>query len=151
MRRKNIGLLTLAVLVFLTSSVAFAQPRKGWRGSGGWGMGAAYQRMYNPATVETISGLVDSVEKVTPMKKMSYGIHLSLKTEKEMVSVHLGPGWFIERLDTRIEKGDQIEVKGSKITLDGKPALIAAEIKKRDIVLKLRDDAGFPVWSGWKQ
>ena len=25
-----------------------------WRGSGGWGMGTPYQRMYDPAKVETI-------------------------------------------------------------------------------------------------
>ncbi len=39
-------------------------------------------------------------------------------------------------------------MKGSKITFDGAPAIIAAEIKMVDTVLKLRDDNGFPVWAG---
>ena len=54
-------------------------------------MGTPYQRMYNPATVETISGTVESVDKITPMRGMYYGIHIQLKTDKETISVHLGP------------------------------------------------------------
>ncbi len=141
-------------IIILTASFAFAQPMKGmmkWKGSGGWGMGSQYNRMYNPATVETVSGTVESVDKVTPMKGMMYGIHLLLKTDKETISIHLGPGWYIERLDTKIEKGDKIEVKGSRITFAGKPAIIAAEVKKGDNVLILRDSAGIPAWAGWRR
>lgn len=45
------------------------------------------QRNYDPKTVETIEGKVLSVEK-TPSKGRSYGIHLTLQTGKETVSVH---------------------------------------------------------------
>jgi CBS domain containing-hemolysin-like protein len=107
--------------------------------------------MYNPATVETITGEVVSIDKITPMKGMNYGIHLKVKTDKETVSVHLGPGWYIERLDTKIDVGDKVEVKGSRVTVSGGPAIIAAEVKKGDAVLKLRDDNGFPAWAGWKR
>jgi hypothetical protein len=82
---------------------------------------------------------------------MKRGIHLLLKTEKETIPVHLGPDWFIERQDTKIEKGDRIEIKGSRVTLGGKPAIIAAELKKGESVLILRDSAGVPVWSGWRR
>ncbi len=150
--RKIVGLL-VAVSMILAASLTFAQPMKGmnWRGSGGWGMGTQYQRIYNPATVETISGTVESVDKITPMKGMYSGIHVMLKTDKETISVHLGPEWYIERLDTKIEKGDKIEVKGSRVTMMGKPAIIAAEVKKGDNVLKLRDDNGIPAWAGWRR
>lgn len=151
MRTKSFISLMVAVSMLLAVSVAFAQPWKGWRGSGGWGMGTQYQRMYNPATVETISGTVEAIDKITPMKGMYYGIHLLLKTAKETVSVHLGPGWYIERLDTKIEKGDKVQIKGSKVTMMGKPVVIAAEVKKGDSVLKLRDENGIPVWAGWRR
>ncbi len=154
MRMRKVLSLLVAVSLVLAASFAFAQPMKGWkgwRGSGGWGMGTQYQRMYNPATVETISGTVELVHRITPMKGMSYGVHLQLKTEKETISVHLGPGWYIERLDTKIEKGDKIEVKGSGVTMMDKPAIIAAEVKKGDNVLVLRDSAGIPAWSGWRR
>ncbi len=144
----------LAVSFALTASLVSAQPMKGmmkWRGSSGWGMGTQYQRMYNTATVETISGIVESVDRIIPMKGMSYGVHIMVKTEKETISVHLGPGWYIERLDTKIEKGDEIEIKGSRVTIMDKPAIIAAEVKKGDSVLILRDGAGIPVWAGWRR
>jgi hypothetical protein len=114
-------------------------------------MGTQYQGMYSPATVETISGTVEAVDKTTPMRGMHYGIHLLVKTDKETISVHLGPEWYLERLDTKIEKGDEVQVKGSRVTMMGNPAIIAAEVKKGDAVLKLRDDNGIPVWSGWKR
>jgi hypothetical protein len=150
MRRKSIISLVVAVSLLLTVSIALAGPWRGWRGSGGWGMNDPYQRNYNPATVETISGVVESVDKVTPLKGMYSGIHLMVKTDKETISVDLGPEWYIERLDTKIEKGDKIEVKGSRVTLSGKPAIIAAEVKKGDSTLVLRDSAGIPAWAGWR-
>jgi hypothetical protein len=150
--RKTISIVTaVAAAMILISSVSFAGPWKGYRGSGGWGMGSPYQRMFNPATVETISGTVESVDKVMPMKGMYSGIHLTIKTEKESVDVHLGPEWYIERLDTKIQKGDTIEVKGSRVTIAGKPVIIASEVKKGDDVLVLRDSNGIPAWAGWRR
>ena len=140
-----------ALLVAGLTAPASAAPWKGWRGSGGWGAGGDYQRMYNSATVESITGAVVSIDKITPTKGMSNGIHVVVKTDKESIPVHLGPAWYVERLDTKIEKGDVIEVKGSRIAYNGKPAIIAAEVKKGDAVLKLRDDNGYPAWAGWRR
>jgi len=94
---------------------------------------------------------VESVDKVTPVKGMYSGIHLMVKTDKETISVDLGPEWYIERLDTKIEKGDKVGVKGSRVTIAGKPSIIAAEVKKGDSTLVLRDSAGIPAWAGWRR
>jgi len=59
--------------------------------------------------------------------------------------------WHVENQDIKIEAGDRIEVKGSRITYAGKPAIIAAEVKKGDEILTLRDENGFPVWAGWRR
>ncbi len=151
MNGKSMLSVLTALLVVVSAATVFAAPGKGGGGSGGWGMGGSYQRMYNPATVETVTGTVESVEKVTPMTGMRYGIHLMLTTGKETIPVHLGPGWFIERLDTKIVKGDTVEVKGSRVMVAGKPAIIAAEVKKGGETLKLRDENGVPVWAGWRR
>lgn len=82
---------------------------------------------------------------------MSYGAHMVVKTNKEEISVHLGPGWYLENQDVMIEPKNTVEVKGSRIIFEGKPAIIAAEVKKGDQALKLRDESGLPVWSGWKR
>jgi hypothetical protein len=44
--------------------------------------------------------------------------------------VHLGPSWYLENQDVKIEPKDKVEVKGSRITFGGKPAIIATEIKR---------------------
>ena len=149
--RLGLALATMSVLVGAVSS--FAQPRQGmmWRGSGGWGPGSQYNRMYDPKAVETISGEVTSIDRITPMKGMTGGVHMNVKTEKDTISVHLGPGWYLENQDVKIETKDRVEVKGARTTFAGKPAIIAAEVKKGDEVLKLRDDSGFPVWAGWRR
>jgi hypothetical protein len=150
---KKIGILVTAIFILsiLLVTDSFAQRGMKWKGSGGWGMGTQYGKMYNPKTVETISGEVVSVDKITPMKGMSYGVHMIVKTNKETISVHLGPEWYIESQDVKIMPKDKVEVKGSRITFGGNPAIIAAEIKKGEQVLKLRNENGFPVWSGWRR
>jgi len=142
-----------AIVIMGLFSAVESSARQGmkWKGSGGWATGSPYNQMYDLKTVETLTGEVVSVDKVTPMKGMSYGVHLTLKTDKETVSVHLGPGWYIENQDIRIEPKDRVDVTGSRITYEGKPAILAAEIKKGEETLKLRDEGGVPVWSGTRR
>lgn len=92
-----------------------------------------------------------SVDTVIPMPGMAEGIVLLLTLETVSVPVHLGPMWYIERLDRRIEVGDWIDVKGSKAFAAGVSAVIAAEVRKSDSVLVLRDAAGVPAWTGWQR
>jgi hypothetical protein len=114
------------IIEVLGAQPAFAQGMK-WRGSGGWGPGGQYMGMYDPKSVETVKGEVVSVDFVTPMKGMTRGVHLVLKTEKESIPVQ------------------------ARVTLAGKPAIIAAEVKKGDAVLTLRDASGFPAWSAMRR
>jgi|UniRef100_A0A7C3SJF7 hypothetical protein len=145
MKKAGLALALLGLVALVWAGAAMAQPRRGW---GGWGPGERYGRMYNPATVETLSGEVTKVERFTPGRGMGYGVHLTLKTATETISVHLGPSWYVEQQGLTFAAGDKLEVTGSRITYQGKPAIIAAEVKKGDKVLKLRDAQGVPVWAG---
>jgi hypothetical protein len=78
---------------------------------------------------------------------MGYGVSLTLKTSKETIMVYLGPGWFLEKQDLTFAPQDQVEITGSQTTLQGKPTIIAAQVKKGDKSLKLRDPAGIPAWA----
>ena len=153
MRKIGVSLVIAAIAALLAAVSSNAQPGPGmmWRGSGGWGPGTPYNKMYDPKTVETISGEIISVDRITPNKGMAGGVYMNVKTDKETISVHLGPSFYIENQDVKLQAKDKVEVKGSRITFGGKPAIIAAEVKKGDEVLKLRDDTGFPVWSGWRR
>lgn len=116
----------------------------------GWGPGSSYNRMYDTKTVETISGSVISIDQISPDKNMSVGIHLLLNTVNGNVSIHLGPAWYIENQDIQIIKGDNVSVTGSKVTYNGDQVIIAKEVIKGDQLLKLRDENGYPLWSGWR-
>ena len=148
-RKNTIAVMVVALL--LISSLASAQPWKGWRGSGGWGMGTAYSGIYNPSLADSLTGKVLRVEKVTPFRGMTYGVQILLKTEKETIPVHLGPGWYVERLDIKIGKGDKIEFKGARANFQDNQVIIAGEIKKGENVLVMRDANGTPVWAGWRR
>ena len=142
--------LVVSIAMLVLASIVQAQGMR-WHGGGGWGPGTAYGRIYDPKTVETVAGEVLKIERFTPMRGMSSGVHLVLKTGTGEVSVHLGPQWYLENQDVKIEPKDKLEIKGSRVTMDGKPALIAAEIKEGDGVLRLRDEAGVPMWAGWRR
>jgi hypothetical protein len=154
-KMKKTGTLAVVTLIpiILFATESFAQPAKGmkWYGSGGWGPGTQYGRLYNPKTVESISGEVVGVDTITPLKGMSSGVHLMVRTDQETISVHLGPAWYVQRQDIKIVPGDKVEITGSRIPYQGKPAIIAGEVKKGDEILKLRDINGLPVWSGWRR
>lgn len=150
---KKIGTLISVILILclIIATESFAQRGMNWRGSGGWGPEGQYSRMYNTNTLETVNGEVVSVDRIAPIKGMCYGVHLILKTGKETISIHLGPGWYIENQDIKIQPKDKIYVKGSRINFQGTQAIIAAEVKKGSQILMLRDENGFPVWAGWRR
>lgn len=150
MGKKGIFFIVISVIVLVSAANLIMGQRIEIRGAGGWGMENEYSRMYDPKTIETINGEVESIGAIKPKSGMSCGVCLKIKNGKEIVPVHLGPEWFIENQDVAIEPLDDVEVKGSKITLDGEPALIAAEIKKGEKMMILRDDKGFPRWSCWR-
>lgn len=149
------GKVAILVFAFIVFSFLFMGQKRGkgpkWEGSGGWGVNSRYQRLYNLNTVEEISGTVEKVEIFSPMSGMNYGVHIILNTGKEKISVHLGPSWFIQKLDEKIEEGDFVQVKGSRVKYENSEFIIAAEVKKGDKILKLRDENGFPLWAGWRR
>jgi len=150
---KTLGIILAAILVASLAPISdsSAQRRGMGKRQGGWGQESSYARLYNPQTVETLSGVVESVAKFTPNKPMSKGVHAVLKTDKETITVHLGPAWFIDNHNPRVGPGDRVEITGSRIMFDGKPAIIAASVTKDGETLTLRDASGIPVWSGWRR
>ena len=56
MKKIALVLFAGAIAILLAALSSYAQPRGGmmWRGSGGWGPGSQYNRMYDPKAVETI-------------------------------------------------------------------------------------------------
>ncbi len=138
--RSVLGITALAA-VLITSPSTFAQRSMGAPG------GRGYQRLYDTTTVQTVRGEVVAVDKFAGGRGIGAGIHLTLKSDSGAVSVHLGPDWYLDKQSVKIGKGDKIEVTGSRIILQGKSVLVAAEVEKGGKTLNLRDKQGYPLWS----
>jgi membrane protein implicated in regulation of membrane protease activity len=102
--------------------------------------------MYNPATEATVKGSVAEVIQVKGPGRWG-GTHLTLKTDKESIDVHVGPSWYLAQNKISFAKGDQVEVTGSRVKFGDKDALIAREIKKGSETFTLRNSQGIPAWS----
>lgn len=113
--------------------------------------GGAWERAYDPATVETASGTVTAIDRVPSKRPGQSGVHLTLKTAQTTIAVHLGPAWYIDAQEPRLKVGDAITVKGSRVMVGGKPAIVAQSVTLGDQTLVLRDDTGRPAWAGWRR
>jgi hypothetical protein len=74
-----------------------------------------------------------------------------VKTEAETMDVRLGPASFVSGKGFTFAKGDAVEITGSKVSMDGKDAVIAREVVKDGKTLTLRDKMGRPMWSGGRR
>jgi hypothetical protein len=157
MKRKTLLVTAVASLALLTLASSQALADRSWQqdrwmaqypGQMRTGRGNQYGRMYNLNTIETIRGQVVGTNTFTPMRGMSQGMQLLVKTGNQTIPVHLGPAWYLNKQDFSIKNGDEVEITGSRINFSGSPAIIAAEVRQGGKVLKLRDNNGIPVWSG---
>jgi hypothetical protein len=78
------------------------------------------------------------------------GVVLTVNTGSDTLPVLLGPQWFIGGQKMKISAGDTVELKGVKTARRGRDIFIAAEIKKGQEVMTLRDENGRPAWAGWR-
>lgn len=113
----------------------------------GWELGMPYGSVFDPNTVETFEAEVTRVDRFVPMAGMTEGIELLVESDGKPINVHLGPSWYLNYQDFNLNKGDQIEVTGSRVETGGMPVVIATQIKTDQWTLNLRTETGYPVWS----
>lgn len=141
----------LSVALIAAPSVLVLAEPFAYNGSGGWGPNSVFSKAYDPRSVETIRGKVNSIDYVTPYNTTSRGVVMTVNTGQDLIPVHLGPAWFIASQDQTIDPGDRVEVTGSLITYQEKPVMIAGQVVKGDETLKLRAENGRPMWSAWSR
>ena len=135
-------LVGLSILTLVLAGVSWGQtgPREG--------KGAESGGQYNPRTVVTVSGVVVNKTPASVKQGLPYLVYLTLQTEEGQIAVFLGPNLYVDQLTVKIYTLDRIQVTGSKVMWGGKTVILAAEVKKGDQVVKVRDRNGVPVWSG---
>jgi hypothetical protein len=120
----------------------------GRRGMGPAGLGAIN---LNPKDLTTVKGVVEAGEAPQPLsrrsrRQMAMHYSVSLKTDTGVITVHLGPSWYLNQKNFVPQPGERLEVKGWKITRNNQPMIVAKEIKSGGKALTLRDDQGIPAW-----
>jgi hypothetical protein len=137
-----------AALLLANVGTAHAHQRCG---KDGWGHGGRYWQLYDSNAQVTVAGDIQAITRLVPMPGLGAGMQMKLKTAEGPMVVHLGPAWYLDNQEPLLKVGDKVEVVGSRVVLQGRPALIAAEVRKEGQVLKLRDANGQPLWCGWRR
>jgi len=140
------GLLLFFVITgFMVNGSSWAQSRRISKIEGGR---IHYSTLYTPGSVEKISGEVVSLGKTRSGNGKAFCESLTLKTSKGNIWVILKPESYKPKKTLTIQPADQLEITGSRITLPGKSALIAAQVKKGNELMVLRDvQTGRPSWA----
>jgi hypothetical protein len=112
----------------------------------GMGPGGSMGMMYNPQTVTTIKGTVESLS--TQGSRRMRHESLAIKTDQGNIMVHLGPAWYMNKQQILLNPGDVVEVTGSKMEMAGGTMLVAKEVKVGGKTFQIRDDQGLPLWRG---
>jgi hypothetical protein len=97
-------------------------------------------------TVETFGGRVLSIEKTAPANRRGNWINVLLQTGKGTIAVQLGPDWYVDKQRPRIQPNDIIKVTGSRVMMDGRSMIVAADVTKGNELLRLREANGIPMW-----
>lgn len=130
-----IGILILAVATIVT-------PAFGAQAAAGAGV-----PKYNPATEGVFKGTVDEVRDRQCAMSGGIGTHIVLKlADGTTIEVHVAPAKFAKEYELVFNKGDQVEVTGSKVNFEGVATIFAREVKRGNDDFMFRDKEGNPVW-----
>lgn len=128
----------VAVLVGLLSAAAPVA-------AAGQATKAEQEPAYNPASVINVMVTVTDI-RVVPKADPLSGLHLMVKADKETLDSHLGPADFVKDCGVAFNKGDRIQVVGSKVKSGDGFILLVREVRKDNSTLYLRDQKGNPNW-----
>ena len=101
---------------------------------------------YAPASEQTMRGWVVETRDFQCPVSGTMGSHITVKNETAIIEVHLAPAAFMKQYEINIRKGDNVTVVGSRITYEGKSALIAKSVVIGNDIYNFRDQSGRPLW-----
>ena len=118
-------------------------------GMQGWGINDPYNKYYDLTKYEKFRAWVVAFKAEPPMPGMSPGTIMVVKTETQLIDVHICPTWFAKPGDMGVKKGDRVKIKGCRAEIDQKEVFMAAKVKKGDYFeFKVRlTKSGKPFWT----
>jgi len=129
-------ILTLVFALILTPSLAATKP----------GSQPGVPK-YDVTTEGVFKGTVEDVHDRECPVSGGMGAHIILKLgDGKTIEVHLATTKFMKNYELVFNKGDQIEVTGSKVMFEGVETIFAREVKRGNDTFVFRDKDGNPVW-----
>lgn len=102
---------------------------------------------YDVKTEATFKGVIDDVRDRQCPISGGLGSHFNLKlADGKIAEVHLATTKFVKSYELVFNKGDQVEVIGSKVEFEGADAILAREVKRGNDDFVFRDPQGKPIW-----
>lgn len=102
---------------------------------------------FDPQKQETFTGVVSEVKNYHCPVTGTLGAHLAVKAYNGVVyEAHLAPADFMKEFGISFKPADVITITGTKVTFDGKPAVLARVIKYKNETYLFRDEKGRPLW-----
>jgi len=102
---------------------------------------------YDPTTEAVYKGTVEEVRDHQCPVSGGMGAHVILKVaDNKTIEVHLATSKFVKSYDLAFNKGDQLEVTGTKVKFEGVDTIFAREIKRNSDTFVFRDKEGKPIW-----
>jgi DNA/RNA endonuclease YhcR with UshA esterase domain len=102
---------------------------------------------YDPATEAVYKGTVELVKDHECPVSGGMGSHLILKlSDGNTIEVHLATTKFVQLYELVFNKGEQVEVTGSKVKFAGVDTIFAREVKRGNDTFVFRDKEGNPAW-----
>ena len=101
---------------------------------------------YDAATETTFKGVVEEVKDFECPVSGTVGSHLEVRSADALVEVHLAPAAFMNDFGIVINKGDKVDVIGSRITLNGVSTVLARQVNSNNYMYTFRNEQGRPLW-----
>lgn len=105
-----------------------------------------YRRKYDPDSVTEFTGHVIEVFYSKESRHDTRGVILFLADEEDVMEVHLGPSWYIDRQLKHIKIGEELTVQGSVIDFKNQEILVAQTLDRGKSKYQFRNEVGSPYW-----
>jgi uncharacterized protein YdeI (BOF family) len=101
---------------------------------------------YDTRTEATFKGTVVEMKDRHCAVSSGMGSHIILKVGDKTIEVHLAATKFVKTYDLVFNKGDELEVIGSKVKFEDVDTIFAREIHRGNDTFVFRDKDGKPIW-----
>jgi DNA/RNA endonuclease YhcR with UshA esterase domain len=102
---------------------------------------------YDPATEATLKGTIIAISERNCPVSGTLGFHFVLKLEDgKTLEVHVAASQMMKTYEITLNKGDQVEVTGSKVKFGGEDTILARQVVRGNDIYVFRDKNGKPAW-----